>query len=131
MNASISGQAALAIIRDRGKQFVLKVDDDIDSIREIRDNDAALMFRDCTDVYNSTADTIDEVRAELELAWAKDRALHLTLILLDSSEEPENRILATECLDELFQTTDVQRHVSYFLYAARFHKAVTFAQSPC
>ena len=118
MDAIISGQAAQAVITERGKHFLLALDSDDSMQHAIPEHDVPRVFLDCTDVYYLREATLEQIKNELEAAWARDRALHLTLILLDSHEDAENRLLAADCLHDLFLDDRVKLHVMYFLYAA-------------
>ena len=119
MYALISGQAAQAVLVNQTKVFLYRLDDDIDTSGvEIPVTDIPRVFQDCTDVRKVHPVTTAGVRQELESDWAKDRALHLMMILLDPHEEHENRRLASECVNDLFVDPAVQQFVALFMYAS-------------
>ena len=119
MYALISGQAAQAVLVNQNKVFLYRLDDDIDTSGvEIPVTDIPRVFQACTDVRKVHPVTTAGVRQELESDWAKDRALHLMMILLDPQEEHENRRLASECINDLFVDSAVQQFVALFMYAS-------------
>lgn len=62
--------------------------------------------------------SFEEVRNELNLAWRKDRALHLILILLDSKSPDEGRDQSAECLEGLVCDDAVYRFIEYRFFVA-------------
>jgi hypothetical protein len=119
MYALISGQAAQAVLVNQTKVFLYRLDDDIDTSGvEIPVTDIPRVFQACTDVRKVQPVTTAGVRQELESDWAKDRALHLMMILLDPNEEQANRLLASECVNDLFVDHAVQQFVAVFMYAS-------------
>jgi len=58
------------------------------------ESEIARLLSDATDVEVLDGATPEKAAEALELAWRKDRCLHLTLILLDGETREETRRLA-------------------------------------
>lgn len=105
------------MLLQEGKYYALHLEQADDPI-ECADWSIPHLFADCTDVEVIRNTSESSVRQQLELMWAKDRAVHLFLILLDKDEDRENRALAAECLEDFFSEVKVVTHVGYRLYSA-------------
>ena len=53
------------------------------------------------------------------MAWKKDRALHLVLILIDEVDDHETRMSAAECFSDLCKVKDVLDFVTNRLFSSR------------
>ena len=116
MKALVSGQASLAILKDGERVFSLHLDSADPVPRS--ESDIPYLLADASDVEQLDDVSHDEAVSALELAWSKDRALHLTLILLDGDADGETRRLAAECLEDLLSSESVLEFVSNRFYAA-------------
>ena len=99
MKALISGQAGLALLIDDGKCWSVSVEEP-DLATPCAWEEFHYLLSSSDDVVSMEATTADDARAELQRAWSRDRALQMTLILLDREEDTEIREMAAECLEE-------------------------------
>ena len=116
MKALISGQFATAFILDRDGATSIHVDN-LAERSERSEHDVKWFLHEATDVQVLEDTTSDQVISELERAWERDRSLHLMLILLDPAEDSDTRVLACECLSDLF-LSDHSAFLENYFYAA-------------
>jgi hypothetical protein len=64
--------------------------------------DVRALFAGADDVMDFPDTTHEAAVEELDLAWARDRALQLTLVLLDRDAKADTRAEAADCVGELF-----------------------------
>ena len=102
---------------DRGRLYYVTLDQP-DQFNECTRVEGARLLSDATDIVQLSSTSRTEIIAELETAWQRDRALQLTLILLDPNEDLDNRVAAAECLDEFLSNPGVRDYVGNRLYAA-------------
>ena len=76
------------------------------------------VFAGASDVQSFSDVTQTEAVDRLQHAWRIDRALQLTLILLDHEDSGETRIMAAECVEEFFQYPEVHEFVANRLFSA-------------
>lgn len=117
MNALLSGQAGIAIFVQGNTLSVVEVESP-DVERVLHHTSIDYLFADATDVEELRSVSREAVIDELRLAWRRDRALQLSLLLLDGAEDEETRHLASDCLEELLGELRVCDHVANSLYAA-------------
>lgn len=117
MKAWVSGQAAVAVLVE-GETISSFELDSPNLLVPRQAGDLSHLFADATDVVELAETTREQVVAELELSWRKDRALHLLLLLLDGTAEAPTRRLAAECLEGFLAEPGVADFVSNPLYAA-------------
>jgi hypothetical protein len=99
MKALISGQAGIALLIDDGKCWSVSVEEP-GRMTPCAQEEFHYLIAGGDDVVALETTTADDARAELQAAWCRDRALQMTLILLDREEEAEIRGMAAECLEE-------------------------------
>ncbi len=117
MDAYISGQAALAIILNEGEASCLELDGNWPP-RPIQHNSIPILLQDSTDVAKYVNADREQIERELELAWAKDRALRLAILILDGSEGVDIREDAADCIEELLSSESVLRFVRNIFYSS-------------
>jgi tetratricopeptide (TPR) repeat protein len=66
--------------------------------------------------------TQEEAIKHLEIAWRRDRALQMTLILLDRNEKEDVREKAAECLDDLLTTEEDRERLADVMYSSPLPK---------
>lgn len=116
MNVAISGQAGLALLFE-GKQLHSMHRDRPGELVPRRDSSLRLLLSDVRDL--EIFENVDKKRAEAELALASARsdALHLALILLDSSLPDDIRDDAAAELEELLADQRVASYVEGVLWS--------------
>jgi tetratricopeptide (TPR) repeat protein len=116
MKTIVSGQAGVAILIDEENLSSI----DIESSQPVPRSagDVRYLVGDATDLVELEGADVKTAAAELDLAWRKERSLHLALILLDSQAEGEARALSAECLDEFLTDSAVHDSVGDHLYVA-------------
>lgn len=117
MKALVSGQAGLAIVRD-GDHFCMVSEESPSTLVHIQPADIRWCFGSIGDLTEFDADTVEALLEEIKLRQSSDRALQLTLILLDQDEPLVVRKEAAECLSELFEIDEVVTFVANRLYSA-------------
>lgn len=107
MDVLISGQAGIAVLIQGDTVTSYSLDEPEFSVPQ---SSSALpyLLADATDVLEFKELSLSEIHSQLDTAWRKDRILQLTLILLDAGDEPETRIAAAECLEELLNLKDLE-----------------------
>src|ERR1019366_5844823 len=80
--------------------------------------DVACLLGDAADLVELEGISTADAARELEVAWMKDRSIHLALIALDGEAAGENRRSAVECLSDLLKDSRVTDFVRNRLYAA-------------
>lgn len=116
MKAFVSGQAATAVMIDEENIHSIG----LDALHPIerRASDLPILFHGSSDVRSVVCDSKEELLAELELEWQKDRSLHLSLLLLDAQEDRDVRKEATACIEDFFSADVVREFVANRLYSA-------------
>jgi tetratricopeptide (TPR) repeat protein len=117
MKAILSGQSGVAVCIENDQFHSVSIDS-LETWRERHDWEVPLLFADASDMLQLENTSRSQVLERLELAWAQDRGLQLTLILLDPEEESETRFEAAECLDDFFNKAEVREYVENHLYSA-------------
>ncbi len=115
MRAFISGQAGIAILID-GEEYSSI---DVHSCQTVprAAHDVGLMVADATDLVELEGISKNDAARELDVAWRKDRSLHLTLIALDRDAARENRTSSVSALIELLSDSSITDFVRNRLYA--------------
>ena len=113
----ISGQAGVAVLIEGDDVSLLGIESGGKRLR-CSPSSVPYLFAGANDVYEVKAATDVEVIGRLKRAWQLDRALQLTLILIDGSEALETKRLSIECLSGLLGDASVLEHVSNRLYSA-------------
>jgi hypothetical protein len=116
MKALISGQAGIAVLIDGEACSSIEVHSSGSVPRAARD--VAWLLGDAADLVELEGISKDDATRELEVAWLKDRSIHLALIALDREAGSENRLSAAECLSDLLKDSRVTDFVRNRLYAA-------------
>jgi tetratricopeptide (TPR) repeat protein len=117
MDALISGQAGIAVMIQGNEVSFFRTDLPSQEL-QCSPESIPYLLAGANDVAEVKATAKGEVLARLNLAWRRDRALQFVLISLDRFEADEDRMLAIECLEELFSDTKVYEHVGDRLYLA-------------
>ena len=115
MKAFVSAQAGVAVLIDRGAMQSITLDDD--TLVQRQESDLPVLFNGVSDLRQVDCRSTNELSMELESAWAKDRALHLVIIVLDQEEERDLRNDAAECLEELITKPGVRDFIANRLYS--------------
>ena len=115
MKVRVSGQAAKAVFWEDDRVWCLPLD--AVEPRPCSESDVPYLLLEATDVQVLEFDSRQQVVDALELAWPQDRALHLTLILLDPDSESNDRQDAAGFLDAFFKNPAVREFVANRLYA--------------
>ncbi|MFO0943774.1 MAG: tetratricopeptide repeat protein [Pirellulales bacterium] len=114
MKAILSGQAGIAVLSEGGRYWSVSVEEP-DLRKSCAPEEIPFIFAGAEDV--SCVDASEsEVLTRLNVAWEMDRALQMTLVLLDLDEDQETREMAAECLEEFLQNADVFDFVANRLY---------------
>ena len=124
MKALVSGQAGVAILI--AKKHISSLHIGKENTIPRTKKDISYLLADTTDVIELDKATPETARTSLELAYQKDRALHLILILLDGDADSETRTMAAECLEEFFAESQVFDFVCNRLYVAPLPQNVDF-----
>lgn len=113
--AFISGSSAVgALVRGNDVEYV-RFGEQGTSVGTIESLD--YVFADADDVMRRELATVVELRRDLDIAWAEDRALRLLEIVLDSQIPEGLTREAAEGLDELLRIDDVARFVRHRAYS--------------
>lgn len=102
MRALISGQAGVAVLCDAGPRFAVAFDSPGETLPCSTWADVRALLAGADDVLDLPETTHEAAVEELDLAWAKDRAMQLTLALLDGDTRAITRAEAAESVGELF-----------------------------
>ena len=117
MQAIVSGQAGLAVLIDG--ESVYSIDADAPDVSTSRDRaDLQHLFAGADDVVEFPVEDRAAVVRSLHLNRSCDRALRMTLILLDCDEASETRSLAAECVEERLADESVKDWLLARLYQA-------------
>src|SRR6185295_3028955 len=116
MNAVVSGQAGVALLIDGEWLSSFGAGQTAEMTRR-SPGEVPLLLGDAKDLQFLEGVELEEVRSRLEQASREVDALHLALILLDESLEPDTRRTAAEELDELLAVDGNLRFVENVLYA--------------
>ncbi len=76
------------------------------------------MLGEATDSFLLRGTTKEEAINHLEIAWRRDRALQMTLILLDRNEEEDVRKEAAECLEDLLASEEDRERLADVMYSS-------------
>ena len=128
MKALVSGQAGLAIVKDRDHFCMISAETSSALIR-ISHADVRLCFGKLNDLTEFNSSSVENLLEEIRVRQSSDRALQLALILLDREEPQEVRGEAAECLRELFSIDVVMTHVANRLYSAPMPDAADLEQA--
>ena len=124
MRALISGQAGVAVLCDAGPRYAVGFDSPGETIPCSTWAAVRVLLAGADDVIELPDTTHEAAVAELDLAWAKDRAMQLTLGLLDGTTRANTRAEAAEGVGELFaepfsgRPGEVQAFVANRLFSA-------------
>ena len=102
MRALVSGQAGVAVLVESEPLFAVRFDAPGETILCATWADVRALFAGADDVIDFPDTTHEAAVEELDLAWARDRALLLTLTLLDRDAKADTRAEAADCVGELF-----------------------------
>lgn len=116
MRALVSGQAGVAIVFDGDRTVSIDVECDHPVVRD--PNEWPYLLEGADDAYELTDVSEQQVVRELDLAWRKDRALHLALIFLERDTRQETRKESAELLEILVADERVFRHILHRLHVA-------------
>ena len=116
MRVLISGQAGVAVIIDG--DCAVSIDAETHQRITRAQHDWPYLLDDADDLYELEDVPEDQIIVELDLAWKKDRALHLALILLDGEADRETRTESAELLEDFFSDDRLFQHIRNRLYAA-------------
>jgi len=116
LRALISGQAGVAVMLDDDRAVSIDVECQQPVVRGPEEWPHLLEGAD--DAYELNDVSEQQVIGELDLAWRKDRTLHLMLILLDSDTERETRKESAELLENLVADERVLTHTLNRLHVA-------------
>jgi tetratricopeptide (TPR) repeat protein len=112
----ISGQAGLAVIVDG--DGVASIDVETRHRIARSPQEWPYMLSDANDVYELNDISDAEIVKELDLAWQKDRSLHLVLVLLDRDADKKARQESATYLDEFLADDQVFEHILNRLHVA-------------
>jgi tetratricopeptide (TPR) repeat protein len=116
MKALVSGQAGVAVLLEGSSVSSLHMD----SAQLVPRSQADIvhLLGDASDIIELDGSDTKAATTALRLAWEKERALHLVLILLDTEADIEARTLSAECLEEFLTNPLVLEFVEDRLYVA-------------
>lgn len=110
MKALISGQADAAVIDEGGNLFWVR-GDSLHHRTQINSEQVRYVFAAVTDLEALTDTTFEDVCARLLNSWARDRSLSLFLVLVSPTEDPANRLLSAEALNEIISDQEIYGHL--------------------
>lgn len=116
MRALISGQAGVAVIIEG--QSSVSVDVEHHERIPRSQDDWPHLLAEADDLYEIEAVSDEQVIAELDLAWRKDRSLHLVLMLLDRKVDRHVRCQSADYLEQFVADDRVSLHVLNRLHVA-------------
>ena len=117
MQAIVSGQAGLAVLIDGESIYSIEANDPgVDTPRDR--TDLLHLFAGATDVVEFPVEDRAAAVRRLQFDWNCDRALRMTLILLDPEEDSETRVLAAECVENRLSDEAVRNWLVARLYQA-------------
>jgi hypothetical protein len=127
MKVLLSGQMGLAALTSPSGTLFLS----IESPGQLLEDTPYLhdAMRTATDVIALDLQTPAQVMAELELAWACDRCLHLILLLLDMTAGPALRSAAAEHASRLFEDIRIAQFIRNRFYSAPMPENVNLANA--
>lgn len=117
MQAIVSGQAGLAVLIDGDSVYSIEANEPGTSTPRDR-ADLLHLFSGATDVTEFPVDDRAAAVTRLQFDWNCDRALRMTLILLDPEEDSETRVLAAECVEDRLSIDPVKNWLLARLYQA-------------
>jgi tetratricopeptide (TPR) repeat protein len=120
LRALISGQAGVAVMLDGDRAFSIDVECPQPVVRD--PDEWPLLLEGADDAYELTEVSEVQVAAELDLAWRKDRSLHLALIFLNGDTEHDARKESAEILENQVTDEIVLRHILNRLHVAPIPK---------
>jgi len=116
LRAFISGQAGVAVMLDGDRAVSIDVEN---ACHVARGGDEWPYLLDgADDAYELDDVSEQQVVSELDLAWRKDRSLHLTLIFLDQDTQEEIRKESAGFLENLLSDERVLRYILNRLHVA-------------
>ncbi len=110
MDALVSGQAATAALIEGNDVSILRFNDG--GLERTTFEVVGRIFAGCTDVKHFQGVDMVQVDAALHKSWSFDRAIRLTLIVLDDKEYVETKQEAASYLEELFTDPEVKTFVA-------------------
>jgi tetratricopeptide (TPR) repeat protein len=116
VRALISGQAGIAVLID-GEEYSSMEVHSLESVPRAA-RDVAYLVGDASDLVELDGVSRDDTARELDLAWRKDRSLHLALIAIDGEAARENRLSSAKCLKDLLRDSPITDFVRNRFYAA-------------
>jgi CheY-like chemotaxis protein len=116
VRALISGQAGIAVLIE-GEEYASMEVRSLDPVPRTG-QDVAHLLRDANDLLELEGISKEEAAHELDIAWRRDRSLHLALIALDGQAHRENRESAAKCLADLLRGSSVTDFLRNRFYAA-------------
>ncbi len=125
MKVLISGQAAIAVIRDR--RSTLRTLEGA-TTEAWHNADILRVFDGCADVKEVSVSAVEEIDVLLRTAWAADRALKLFLLLLDPAEPREELAEYAECVEELLVENDMLERLEGRLLSSTLPMLVEIVQ---
>lgn len=112
--ALLSGQAGIAVVIDGVSCSCRRVGQP--EYQPCRLEDVAYLFGGASDLVSLAGDSLTRVDRFLESEWAHDRAMHLTLILLDRDSHLRAKRIASEVLDPFLSISATRQFVLHRLY---------------
>lgn len=119
MDALLSGQAGIAFLINGNDVGLINIESLDAAPLSFPPSEIWLRLSSASDVVELRNVSRVTVASKLKEDYACDRSLHLTLITLDSHEEPDVRESAAECLNNLMGPSEVNEFVLNRLYAAQ------------
>jgi tetratricopeptide (TPR) repeat protein len=110
MYSIFSGQSATAAFIEGNDVSLLRYGEHVRSKSSIAA--VSRIFKDATDIKLKEISEESAILGEFEASWAFDRALRLSLILLDETEYAETKEEAASCLEEFFENGSVTERVA-------------------
>jgi len=115
LRALLSGQAGVVVLLNGSTCLFRRVGEV--ELQPCRPDDISYLFGDATDVISVVGKSMEQAFRILESEWTHDRALHLTLILLDRDAHLRAKRVAAEALEELVAVPPTRQFVLHRLYA--------------
>jgi tetratricopeptide (TPR) repeat protein len=116
LRALISGQAGVAVILDADRVVSIDVENERPVARD--PGEWPYLLEGADDAYELNDVSEKQVVTELDLAWRRDRSLHLALIFLGGDTEKATRKASAAFLEELLADDKVLKHTVDRLYVA-------------
>lgn len=127
MKAILSGQAGLVVLVQGQSCTYRQIGDS--EYRQCRRQDIPYFFADATDVISVSGKSTEQAYRLLEHEWTLDRALHLTLILLDHNAHLRAKRICAHRLEALLATAESKAFIVHRLYAAPLPGSADIAEA--